>query len=136
MIKRILLTLLFPALLLSGTAVFAAPVDAQVDVSSEVCNRDDGVRPAICNDIDAGSGADANPIYGKDGVLTRAISVLSILTGIIAVIVMVIAGIKMSISQGDSGKISSARSQIIYAIVGVAVAVVAQGIVQLVLNRL
>lgn len=108
---------------------------AQVDISSEVCST--SPRPAICDDINAVDGTEStNPLYGPDGVLTSAVNILSILAGVAAVIMLILGGIKMALGQGDPGKISGARNQIIYALVGIAVAVVAQGVVRLVLNNI
>ena len=119
----------------------ASPVAAQVNLFDEVCATDadgniitEGNVPAVCRD--AGSvGEDSNPIYGEDGILTRAINILSLVVGFIAVVILIIAGIKMTLSQGDPGKIANTRNQIIYALVGVAVAAVAQAIVRFVLNN-
>ncbi len=134
--------LVFSLLMLLVPLAFITPVYAQVDISSGICDEvapGTGEKPSICTDIEATQAKQAsngNVIYGKDGVLTRAISILSIAVGVIAIIVMIIAGIKMMLSQGDPGKIASSRSQIIYALVGVTVAVLAQTVVQLVLNRI
>jgi hypothetical protein len=113
-----------------------APVYAQVDISDDVCSGrlGNGVVPEICNDIEEAK--TTNPIYGKDGVLTNVLNALSIVVGVVAVIVIMISGINMTLSQGDPQKVAKARNQIIYAAVGVAIAVVTQSIVQLVLNRL
>ena len=131
-IKAMLSSLLF--LLIPATML--APAYAQVDISSEVCVETPGTgeKPAVCDDIEAGK--NTNVIYGNNGILTRAISLLSIVVGVLAVVVIIYAGIKMSISRGDPGKITNSRDMIIYAIIGLMVAVLAQAVVQLVLNRI
>jgi hypothetical protein len=103
-----------------------------VDVTSKGC---EGItNSAICTD--ANTGKTGNPLLGSDGVLTKAISLLSLATAIISVIVIVVAGIRFSVSQGDSQKVNVARNSIIYALVGIVVATVSQGIVIFVLKKL
>ena len=127
---------LFSLFLLVSPTTLIAPVFAQVDISSDICNNQagNGEKPAICEDIEAGK--NTNVIYGNNGILTRAISLLSIVVGVLAVVVIIYAGIKMSISRGDPGKITNSRDMIIYAVIGLLVAILAQAVVQLVLNRI
>ena len=115
------------------------PVAGAVDLNSEVCTTSDPAnRPSICNDLDTLSpeAKNVNPLYGPEGIITRAVNGLSLLAGLISVIMIIIAGIKVSMSTGDAGKIKAARDQIIYAIVGLIVAGLAQAIVRLLLNRI
>jgi len=111
--------------------IFSAPVLA-VDVTGSACK--DITGSAVCKD--AVDGQTKNPLFGPEGILTRAINVLSFVIAIIAVIVIIVAGIRFMLSQGEPQKITSARNTIIYAGVGLAVAALAQAIVQLVLNKL
>ena len=55
--------------------------------------------------------------------------------GIIAVVVIVISGIRLATSSGDASKIAQARRMIIYALVGLGVAVFAWTIVTFVLDN-
>lgn len=130
-----ILAILAFLVLLPIQMAFVTPVFAQVDIDSEVCsgNHGTGEVPAICGDIQAGE--DTNPIYGPDGILTRAISVLSVIVAIISIIVIIISGIKMSLSQGDPGKINSSRNQLIYALVALAVAIAAQAVVRFIISK-
>jgi len=50
----------------------------------------------------------------------------------VAVIFIIMAAIKFLTSGGDPGKVSSARDSLLYALIGVAVAVLAKGLVALV----
>jgi Type IV secretion system pilin len=117
---------LFFVTLLAPAALFA------VNVTQTACN---GITDStVCKEAE--SGQTNNPLFGPEGILTRAISILSIAVGVIAVIVLFVAGIRFVTSQGDSQKVNNARSTIIYAVVGVAVAALAQALVSLVLNKL
>ena len=67
--------------------------------------------------------------------LAAVINILSIVLGVIAVIMIIIGGIKFTTSQGDGNSTSSARNTIIYAVVGLVVAALAQVLVKFVLSR-
>lgn len=68
--------------------------------------------------------------------LKTVFNIFSFVIGIAAVIMLVIGGIKLVLSQGDSSNIASGRSTIIYALAGLAVAALAQVIVVFVLDKL
>lgn len=69
------------------------------------------------------------------GLLRNVLNIFSLVVGVIAVIMMIIGGIKYITSQGDSAAIATARNTIIYALVGLVVVVLAQMIVRFVLQR-
>lgn len=71
--------------------------------------------------------------FTLDNTLKVVIEILSSIVGIIAVIMIVIAGIKYSSSGGDASSISSAKNTIIYALVGLVVAASAQFLARYVL---
>ena len=56
--------------------------------------------------------------------------------GIIAVIMVVYAGIQMVISQGNSEKVATARRTVIYSIVGLIIIILSGTIVNFFVNRL
>ena len=58
------------------------------------------------------------------------------LAGAIALLVIVISGLRYVLAGGDAGKTKKAKEGIVYAFVGLAIAIVAQGIVAFVVNRL
>ena len=67
--------------------------------------------------------------------LSNVVNLLSVILGIIAVIMLIVAGIKFVTSQGDGNSTASARNTIIYAVIGLVVALLAQAIVQFVLEK-
>lgn len=68
-------------------------------------------------------------------VLKNVINVLSLLVGIITVIMIIISGFRYVTSGGDSGKVASAKNTLIYALIGLVVVALSQGIVLFVLNK-
>ena len=63
-------------------------------------------------------------------------STLLFLLGIIAVIMIIVSGIKYTTSNGDASKIKSAKDTLTYSVVGLVVAMLAWAIVTFVVGRL
>lgn len=74
---------------------------------------------------------------GKDleSYLKIIVNTLLFILGAIAVIVIVIGGLKYVTSDGDPGKIKSAKDTILYAVVGIIVAILAYAIVNFVIDQ-
>jgi|SRR5581483_10858720 len=66
---------------------------------------------------------------------TTLINVFSVVVGVIAVVMIIIAGAKFITSNGDTSKVASAKTSIIYAIVGLIIVVLAQTIVHYVITK-
>jgi hypothetical protein len=62
------------------------------------------------------------------------VRILSYILGAAAIIVIIIGGFKFITSGGDANKVSSAKSTIVYALIGLAIAVFAQFLVHFVIN--
>lgn len=67
--------------------------------------------------------------------VSNAIDIFSLIVGIIAIIMIIIGGLKYVTSQGDSSQVSSAKNTIIYAVVGLIVVALAQVIVRFVIAK-
>lgn len=66
--------------------------------------------------------------------LTQIINVIVGVIGVVAVIVIVVGAILMAISQGDPGKVARARLTIMYAVIGLVIAILAYAIVNFALS--
>ena len=66
--------------------------------------------------------------------VSTVVRIISYIAGVIAVIMILVSGFKFMTSSGDAGRTASARSTLIYALIGLAVAALAQVIVQFVLS--
>ena len=82
--------------------------------------------------------ADSMPteLIGPEGVFTRITNVVLYIVGAISVIMLVWGGVRYIISGGDSKKITDAKNTILYAIIGLIIAVLAFAIVNFVLNAI
>lgn len=70
------------------------------------------------------------------GALQSVINFIMLLLGSIAVLVIVIAGVRMIVGGGDEGERSKARDAIIYAVVGLIIVLIASAIVNFVANNM
>ena len=112
----IIATLLGTAVLIPATRVSAVDV-----FPSEACQGDTN----ICGD-------------GKTeltSILTVVINTMIYITSIIAVIMIIIGGIKYITSSGDANGITSAKNTILYSVIGLVIAIMSFAIVNFVLDR-
>lgn len=72
---------------------------------------------------------------GLDGILHTIVEVMITIVGIISVIMIMVGGIKYATSGGESSSAASAKNTVLYAVIGLIVAVVAQMLVFFVLSR-
>lgn len=101
-------------------------------VSAQANLACDGLSPTTAGGSCAAKNA-TEPNVGN--TLSTVINLMSAVAGIISVIMIIIAGVKFMTSQGDAGKVASARSTVIYAVIGLVIVVVSQGFVFFVLDR-
>lgn len=69
-------------------------------------------------------------------IITFVINLLSVIIGIVAVVMLMYGGFKFITSRGDPNNTASAKNTIVYALIGLAIAVSSQIIVKYVLARL
>jgi hypothetical protein len=82
------------------------------------------------------AGETTNPFFGTNGVLTILVSQLGFVVGVASVIMVILGGFRYITSAGQPQSAQAARNTIVYAIVGVVVALAAQAIVSFVLEKL
>jgi hypothetical protein len=92
----------------------------------------------VCKGVDAAANA-ANAC--ADGgqlnrLITNAITLLSYVVGIVAVVMIIVAGFKYITASGDSNNIASAKNTLIFAIVGLVIAASARIIIGFVASRI
>lgn len=127
--KLILIACLMLSLLLPASMAYA-----QVNVLDQICR--DTPNATACRDNRTTQTHQDNSIYGPNGILTKAARVVSIVAGIAAVISIIVAGLRYALASGDPANVTKARNTITYALVGLAIAAFAQGIVIFLLDEL
>lgn len=129
--------LLIGSLGAAGTATVAAfdlfPNDDCMEAKN---NAADGEKPVVCEDGNASQSEGNNSLFGANGIFAKIVNILAIVIGIAAVIVIIVAGIQYMISTGDPTKVNNAKNAILYAVIGIAIAVVARQIILFIIGKL
>lgn len=125
MIKKLTL---FITILISGFFIFSSVVLAEDPLAKACSTNPDAVA---CK-----SSTTEDPITGQNGILTKVVEILGWVVGVAAVIMIIVNGLRMVLSNGNSDTVASAKNGIIFALVGIAVAILAQAIVIFVLRKL
>lgn len=121
------------ALALSTTAGLVSPVLVNAA----------GTAGANCTDVSGGlaggagcaqgNGQQSN-LFGSGGVFQTITNVMLYVIGAISVIMLIIGGIRYVVSGGDSSAVTSAKNTILYAVVGIVVAILAYALVNFVIT--
>ena len=70
-----------------------------------------------------------------DNALAAAITVFTIIVGVVAVFMVILSGYKYITSGGDANKVAQAKSTVIYALIGVALVITSQVILRFVIAK-
>lgn len=98
---------------------------APVDVFTDACTNSSD--PTLCKS------SKGDDLYG---VIRTVIQVMLVIGGIIAVIMIIIGGIRYMTSGGDQADVKSAKDTILYAVIGLVVAAGGYAIVTWVIGQL
>jgi len=94
-------------------------------------------KDEVQNGVNAIGGNDVENKSDKFGVfIENIINILLFLIGAIAVIMIIVGGIRYTTSGGDANQAKSAKDTILYAIIGLVVAMMAYAIVNWVIKQL
>jgi len=75
-------------------------------------------------------------LIGPTGVFTRITNTILYVIGIVSVIMLIFGGFRYVISAGDSKKITDAKNTILYAIIGLIIALLSYAIVHFVISTI
>lgn len=135
MIKKLKLLILS----FSSLFIFAAPLaisatvsaDSTVDIPGSTCSGTEG------NLSSTGGGSDCTStgVSTFDKYVKFALNLLSIIVGILAVVMIIVAGLRYITSGGKQESVSSAKNTLLYAVIGLVIVALAQIIVHFVLTE-
>ena len=95
-----------------------------------------GINDGI-DSIKGANNATANTtLFGPNSIFTTVVNVLLFIIGAISVVMLIIGGIRYTLSAGDSGNVTAAKNTIMYALIGLVIAFLAFAIVNWVLGTL
>jgi len=109
---------------------YAADYNVQSSLGTNGC--------AGSNATTGANGAKCSGTVASDSLsvlIKNILNVFSWVVGIVAVIMIIIAGFRYIVSGGESGGVTGAKNAILFAIVGIVIVAIAQIIVQFVLTK-
>jgi len=95
----------------------------------EAMSLREGAEAARCSEC-------PEDLFGDTGVFKQITNVVLYIVGVIAVIMLIIGGVKYVISGGDAKKVTDAKNTVLYAIIGLIIAFLAFAIVNFVITSL
>lgn len=121
--NKALALLAIPLFVLSASSVVAPIADAANNLTMR-------------GGLNSAKGEDqATDLFGATGMFTVITNVLLFIIGAVSVIMLVIGGIRYTVSAGDSSAVTAAKNTILYAIVGIIVALLAYAVVNFVVGN-
>lgn len=129
-----------PVLALGVSALVPASNAAATTTTNTNCSASDIAKGIPgCKGVGAGAGAVGSTggnteLFGTNGVVTKAINIALFVVGLLSVIMLIIGGIRYTLSAGNEKAVGAAKSTILYAIIGVVVSLLAYAIVNFVIN--
>lgn len=114
------------------TGVALSPAPAMGAAVCSIALTDPINQGAACSQ----GGSQKTTLFGKGGIFTVIANTLVFLVGAVSVIYIIIGGVRYVTSGGDSKAVTAAKDTIMYAVIGVIVAVISFALVQFVVNAL
>ena len=126
--KKIASMALIPIMALTlGVGFLTAPANA-------ACDPKNGIADALNPDCSQPNNTPTN-LIGNGGIVNTIVNVFLFLVGLLCVIMIIFGGFRYVTSSGDKQKVDSAKNTILYAIVGLIVALIAWALVNWVFQQ-
>ena len=92
---------------------------------------------SIYEGVNSARGTDVpGEIIGDTGLITTIVNIMLFIVGALSVIMLIIGGIRYTISGGNSAGVTAAKNTILYAIVGLIIAFLSYAAVQFVMSAI
>lgn len=125
--------------LLVATTVFAVGTTAfTLPVYAADCKVTGGLKSAdkCAGGVVEENGGPTSLFDGDSPIFTTAINIMLFVIGILSVIMLIYGGIRYVLSSGDAGAVQNAKNTIMYAIIGLVIAILAYAIVNFVITSI
>jgi hypothetical protein len=121
------------------TPAFVGQQASAIDVFERSCEAGGGGSGGGDADAEGGTGSPLCDAADDDGdsvpnLVKNVINLMLVALGFVAVIMIIIGGIRYTTSNGDSNQTKAAKDTIMYAVIGLVVAIMAFAIVNFVLD--
>ena len=122
------------ALILMGVGVMASPAYADDPDESEASEEESSATGSWANGLNSAKGDNVpeNLMVNVKGIVNGVLYI----AGILAVVMVIIGGVKYTTSGGDQAAVTKAKNTILYGIVGLVISILAYAIVNFVLKQL
>jgi len=128
--------LVIPALVL-GLGFLAPVAHAACDENSVKNGLNGAIGDNSCaSDAAATSGMQTGSLFGNGSIINNVINVMLFLVGILCVIFIIYGGIRYTISRGEAKDVEGAKNTIMYAIIGLVIAIIAYALVNFVFTSI
>lgn len=127
------------------TTLFVGVFGAMVLFAASPVFAQDGTSPALkeglCSgvNLEIGSGCDnldeGGGLERFNSLIKRIINLLSVIVGVVAVIMIIIGGLRYITSGGSDTSVTGAKNTILYAIIGLIIVALAQVLVRFILRQ-
>lgn len=104
------------------TTTLVVEANLQQTASAQELSITSGAKSAQGND-------QPDRLDGDEGMFKRITDVLLFVIGAVSVIMLIVGGIRYVVSGGDQAAVTSAKNTILYAVVGIIVAILAYAVV-------
>ena len=111
--------------IIAATLLFCSsltPTAGAAGVLDPACNQTGGAgqNSAVCKD-NTSENKNNNPLTGNDGVIIKVANIVTVIAGVAAVIIIILAGLRYVTSGGSSEDVSGAKRTIVYVVVGLVI---------------
>jgi len=110
----------------------AAPALAQADITGGLCT---GASLQFTDNGSTSNCTDSNATSKINDIVHTVINLLSAIVGIVAVVMIIIGGLRYITSGGNDTGVTSAKNTILYAIIGLIIVALAQVLVRFTLSK-
>jgi hypothetical protein len=95
----------------------------------------DALGLSLQEGADAARGTDqVVNIFGANGIFSTITNLMLFLVGAISVIMIIIGGFRYVVSGGNASSVSAAKNTILYAVIGIIIAILAYAVINFVIN--
>ena len=98
------------------------------------CNNEGGLSGAVNEHCAFGNGQSNKGLFDNGGIITTVINTMLFIVGLLSVAMLIYAGIRYTTAHGDKSQVEGAKNTMIYAIVGLIVAILGYAIVNWVIK--
>lgn len=115
--------------------IFTGQSFAETKLFKDVCPTNP--PSPVCEDAKNTTASNQdNPLSGPNGVIQTAANIVAMITGILAVVMIVISGLMFATAGGNQERTTKARTMLIYSVIGLVIVASAWTVITFVNNNL